>query len=433
MLYTGFPKMLNRSGIMARKITKLLHGCYISNINVNPKNWNTNKATTTRDWYIKYRFYDPRFDKPKVRCFQGMNAEKDLVKRQQLTRKLLEQELLQLKQGYNPFEQHFKCTAKDVLNDPKLKYIIPQEIQEIRPDHSWSQAFIKAFPYLEKSTRQLETLKVYLRYTLLALDYLKLQDLPIILVKGKHMVLLYKEIKRLYERKWSTHLNNKYLSFFKNMFTILRIQEANLDSPYYALGRQPVPRNRTNVLTTEEITRIFDYCKEHEPDFYKFLYIFYHSGARPVELLRLKKENVDIHKGFFVVTVEKGFTPTQTVKAIHPKVVDLWNELYNCTPPNCNIFGPGFRPGKDVSKEKPYEDPYRRVKSHCKINKKMYSLKHHRMDQIEEYLTHNDAYRLAMETSKMFASHTSTQTGSSYATGREMRMVNLLKSIPSDI
>ena len=42
---------------------KLKNGCYTSDIKVHPKNWQSTRASTKKDWYIFYRFYDPSFKK----------------------------------------------------------------------------------------------------------------------------------------------------------------------------------------------------------------------------------------------------------------------------------------------------------------------------------------------------------------------------------
>ena len=40
---------------------KLSVECYCSDLKVYLKNWLAPKASTKRDWYIFYRFYDPKF------------------------------------------------------------------------------------------------------------------------------------------------------------------------------------------------------------------------------------------------------------------------------------------------------------------------------------------------------------------------------------
>jgi phage FluMu gp28-like protein len=44
----------------------LPNGCKCSKLSVNPKNWQTKQAKINIKWYIMYRFYDPKHEKPKL-------------------------------------------------------------------------------------------------------------------------------------------------------------------------------------------------------------------------------------------------------------------------------------------------------------------------------------------------------------------------------
>lgn len=78
----------------------LLNDCWRTPISAVPDNWNTQKASTKKDWYIWYRFYDPKFkDKwPNGRTikFAGMNSYKNLRDRQARTKILLDEEVHQV-------------------------------------------------------------------------------------------------------------------------------------------------------------------------------------------------------------------------------------------------------------------------------------------------------------------------------------------------
>lgn len=43
----------------------LPNSCTCSNLSVFPKNWQSKNAKVNKDWYIMYRFYAPRYPKPK--------------------------------------------------------------------------------------------------------------------------------------------------------------------------------------------------------------------------------------------------------------------------------------------------------------------------------------------------------------------------------
>ena len=84
----------------------LPNGCSCSKISVYPKNWQSKNAKVKNDWYIMYRFYDPRYPKPRQVMVKGMNQFKRLSERQEATKKSLTVELDKLVKGeLNPFNR----------------------------------------------------------------------------------------------------------------------------------------------------------------------------------------------------------------------------------------------------------------------------------------------------------------------------------------
>lgn len=85
------------------------NGCHCSDLRVNPANWENNRASCKKDWYIYYRYYDPlfrdnpRYKKGKLVLVKGMNTFAATRERQLATREIMAQELDRLtRQGYNP-------------------------------------------------------------------------------------------------------------------------------------------------------------------------------------------------------------------------------------------------------------------------------------------------------------------------------------------
>ena len=89
----------------------LPNGCKMTPIGVYPTNWQSKRAPIKKNWYIWYRFYDPRFSKPKKVQIMGMNGYGKLKDRQEITQQILDYELQQLTSGYNPFTDKRKVKA----------------------------------------------------------------------------------------------------------------------------------------------------------------------------------------------------------------------------------------------------------------------------------------------------------------------------------
>jgi hypothetical protein len=74
-------------------------GCSISAPTIHPSNWNQTGASTSLDWYIHYRFFDPsiqggsQYNKGKQCIVKGMNKFKNVADRREVTRQLLKNEM----------------------------------------------------------------------------------------------------------------------------------------------------------------------------------------------------------------------------------------------------------------------------------------------------------------------------------------------------
>ena len=81
---------------------KLPFECYCTELKVYPKNWQLQKASTKKSWYVYYRFYDPNFrDNPKFKygklvAIKRMNQYTAIQERQANTQLIIEQELERL-------------------------------------------------------------------------------------------------------------------------------------------------------------------------------------------------------------------------------------------------------------------------------------------------------------------------------------------------
>jgi len=97
----------------------LPNGCSSSQLKVFPNNWGSKKGICGLKGYIIYRFYDPRYSKPKQVILKGMNLFKTISERQHATQKLLSDELDALKNGF------CKSSADYILFISPLHFLHP--------------------------------------------------------------------------------------------------------------------------------------------------------------------------------------------------------------------------------------------------------------------------------------------------------------------
>ena len=93
---------------------QLPKGCTCSELSVFPNDWHTKKAKVTINWFIKYRFYDPKHPSPKQVMIKGMNSFKTLKERLKETKRLIDIEMQVLVGGFNPFTK-----SLDANKNPK--------------------------------------------------------------------------------------------------------------------------------------------------------------------------------------------------------------------------------------------------------------------------------------------------------------------------
>jgi spore germination cell wall hydrolase CwlJ-like protein len=104
-------------------MTTLPNGCTCSKLSVTPKNWQSKSAKLNNGWFIIYRFYDSRNQKPKQVMVKGMNQLKNLQERQEATKKALDS-LVKIKQFIDRYGNNLKNKKNvTILQDSKNEFI----------------------------------------------------------------------------------------------------------------------------------------------------------------------------------------------------------------------------------------------------------------------------------------------------------------------
>ncbi len=183
-------------------------GSYCSELKVSPKNWQTLKASLKKEWYIYYRFYDPkfktdpRFKKGKLILLKGMNAFKSLKDRQEETKRLISQELNRLKEGFHPIQGQNPAESTPFSITPSTPFLLALEQSAKRINSS-------------KSTEG--DLRSILNFVRVAADGLHLAEKPIGTISRKHVKLLLTQIESN-QPVQSAHRYNKVRTYLMILF-----------------------------------------------------------------------------------------------------------------------------------------------------------------------------------------------------------------------
>ncbi|MCX6314982.1 MAG: site-specific integrase [Sphingobacteriales bacterium] len=381
----------------------LPNGCTCSKLSVYPKNWQAKNAKIATDWYIIYRFYDPRYPKPKQVMVKGMNQFKKLSERQEATKKALADELDKLVKGeLNPFNRasNSKTGSVDLERESPIIDALKLANQKVTVSTSTQRDLKYLLIHLEK-----------------AVKVLGLQSYHISNVTRKTVKLLLEEISSTPDRF------NKNRSYLMMLFSELCEAEAIDANPVRDIKKKKVLKHLRTVLTNEERITVNQYLEENYPSFHRFLHIFFHSGARITELLRVTGADMDMKNQRYKVVIRKGRNYTEVWKTIKDVAMPYWVSVMEECVKGDFVFSVGLKPGP--IQIQPYQITkrwYRLVKNKIGITADFYSLKHLHTTEIVDLLDENEAAK--------HNEHTSTaMVVGIYDVGRDSRQHNKVKGL----
>jgi integrase len=391
----------------------LPNNCRAGEISVFPANWKTIKGSIRVPWRISYWFYDDNLKVRKKIVIKGMNELQTLQERQEAVKFLIDEEMdLIQRQGYNRVTRQYA-----LINDAEIS---ERTGLQNALDFAFKQIKAKHDPKID--------IKSCLLYITEAIDKLGFRNIPIYDVKRRHLKMILTkcgELKdgRIYYRgkqrfvgRWTANTYNHYRKYLSALWGVLLdndVVEANLVRNI--AKQKTIQRIRVTLTNDHEKRKEIDaFLRQNHYSFWRFLQIFFHSGARITELLSLKTEDVDINGQCFKAIVNKGKSSREVMRPIKDVAIDLWKEVLQQAGKGEYLFSKGLKPGTAMIRR---EQITRRWKEHVKIKlgvtADFYSLKHTNLDEISAELSLQDAQRLA--------AHTTPVITMSYATNEKER------------
>lgn len=406
-----------------REYILLPNGCYRTPFRILPSDWNKSSAKTTEDWILYYRYYDPaiKFD-PKdpatnpLQRIKGMNKFHDLEQRRAETQSLLasESDLID-KMLWNPLKKAYDNSCL-----PILESIDPKDISENTPLNT---ALKWAFDHGDLSTDFKVDVKSKLKYFSLASARLGFSDKPVKEIRRKHIKKILDAVgaeklstvtvdKKGNKKNgvWTASLYNHFLGNIGSLFKVLDEYEATDHNPCHGITKKKEVIKQRATLTDAERLDVHRVLIKSLYTFWRFIQIFFHSGARRKELMLVKKSDVDLSNQRFKVTTLKGGTHREVWKPIKDIVLPLWKSLMYDAAIDDYLFGEGLKPA--VSPIRP-EQVTRRWKRHVKdkmgIEADLYSLRHLNLTEMMDLLSESTDVKKAQEIVIESSSHTTTK------------------------
>jgi integrase len=372
---------------------KLPNGCTCSPISVTPKNWKQVKKITG-PWRIHYRFYDPAEPMPKQVTLKNMNQHKDLAQRKESVEFLIENEIRMLEAGYNPFH-------KKVISASKNKY-----------DIGTATFFIDAlYRVLDRINIEKGTKKEIRNYIIpnvqKAAVHLDFHRLFISEVKRKHIIFILDHVREVSDH-FTDNTFNHYRKYLRILFSELVQVEAIETNIIKDIPVRAVEKTQRKVLNEAERIFINKHLQEKYPEFHRFLHIFFHSGARISELLRLKGSGVKLDTQQFKAVVKKGRQQRTSWRPIKNIAMPFWTLAMEGCGDDDYVFSKGLLPGAvAIAPKQVTRRWYEHIKKQkfeidgieTRITADFYSLKHLNTTEIVDRLDEQAAADLNAHTS----------------------------------
>ncbi|PKH49536.1 hypothetical protein CXF68_02000 [Tenacibaculum sp. Bg11-29] len=231
--------------------------------------------TLNKFWHVYYYYRNPftglmeKFTERK-----GINRLKTLASREEAAKNLQKALKRYLQDGYSPFKERGK------------------EVDVNTEAYTTTEALNIAFNHRENSWKESSTdvNTVYLNSFIKWLEEKKLDKKPIEYLTKKHISFYLGDLTK---RMGNTSRNN-HKRLLSGLFTELEEKEIikyNFISKIAALKSKA---KKNKPFNHQQLDNILKYTEEHDPYLYRYIKVMWYSFLRPIEIIRLKVENIDL-------------------------------------------------------------------------------------------------------------------------------------------
>jgi len=360
-------------------MTETYFGCSFTEVWASPKNWKetTSKATLKKYWYVECTFFDPQYADQYPNGFsyrRKLNkGNETLLKRKAAVTFMLEEMPAMLKEGYNPITKTFMTPP------PKPDDNGPQVYNRTTP---LFQALDLALSTIGYEGDHLKTVKSVLSKFKTAAEQLHYDGLPIGDFIGIHLKQIFDHRQKT-DETFTDKAYNKHAIYLSPLFTLLKSNGMLTANPFDGFKKKKTLQEKRIIMTLEERRKVDRYLKTNFVSFWVFTNLFHHSGARVIELLKCKYEDVDLFSLTLTVVVKKGGVMKRVELPIKQIAVRFWEKALIGAKKGDYLFSEGLVPGDRVIRR---DQITRRWQMHVKdkfgVEADFYSIKHGNLTEI---------------------------------------------------
>lgn len=316
-------------------------------------------------WYVYFYYRNPETNKlQRFRVKKGINLIVPVTNRIKAIKLLRKAVAKHLQMGYSPFEVKTNQFATEMNKNYTFKEAIILAYDTAVP--TWKEATINVN-------------KIYLNAFLKWLKLNQIDDIDINEVQKNHISFYLDYL--LQQKKQSITSRNNHKRFLSGLFTQLAIKDvikANFLQYIPTLKTKPT---KNKPFSTELLTKIVDYTKTNDPYLYLFLKTMWFGLLRPIEVTRIKIENINLDQR--ILTLETKTNNAEFIRIVEPLAKIFESFDINTIPKKYHFFTKLEKPGLWETKvEKSREDfftrKFKKVKNHFKIDSDygLYSFRH---------------------------------------------------------
>ena len=383
-----------------------------------PKDWKTTtaKSSLKKTWYVQCYFFDPLFKEKYPNGYpfrKKLNKFKTLEERKEAAKFLLEEiPILFREKGFNPITKKFMFDQIDEN----------ENINDVGPTMNFLEALNFAYSKIIVSENTSSDLKYVLKYVFQSSKQLRYDKIAIQDIKRKHVRFIIDNLEKNVG-EFSAHKFNKYRSYLQILFKELLEFDIVENNIIDGIRKRIQEKKIREILTPEERAKIKNYLDARHPEFSNFIEIFFHSGGRISELLRLKVKDVDLNKQEYRTLIIKGKQKQWKGRVIKDIALPLWRKLIFSANQEDYVFSTGLVPGPENLKYNAIRLRWTRtVQKPLDIKVGIYQLKHSNLDEVSELLSLEDAARMAGHANVNMVERI-------YAVGEKARAMERLKRI----
>jgi len=373
---------------------------HYSELKVYPVSWEKKiKSNLKKDWEIRYTYFHKSCPSGKIIRFKGMNHASTLEEKQFITNSLMKQEIGNLSRGYNPITKEFEISSNVVIETTMFINALEIALKKIQVSKPMKSL-------IGDTIRLVKAASLKFDINLKQISHIRKRDIKIIL-------------DEISETKTNDRVNKvrACLIILFNYFVDMDIFEFNFIKSIKKLVHTPEKRK---ILRKEDKEK-FAKLRFTNYKLWRFCTLFYYSGSRLEEFIKIEIEHINIASQKFRIYEMKGKRYHWVWKPININAYNLWIEIMQ---ENNGVFV--F--GNDLSpSDKPTERDYvtrkwkRWAKDRLGIDADLYALKHTYLNDVTS--------KYGIAEAKNLAGHTNEATTRIYAVDYEDLLLEKQKTI----